>query len=168
MTGDPHLRALRRGRVAVLTVSDSRSLASDVSGSLAVELLEAAGHVVSHRGLVPDEPEVVRARIESWLADPACDGVVVTGGTGIAPRDRTYEAVSALIERRLDGFGELFRSLSFTEIGSAAILSRAVGGVARGRFVFSLPGSPNGVRLGLERLILPELGHLLGELERGV
>lgn len=167
MTGDPHLRAPRRGRVAVLTVSDSRSLANDVSGSLSVELLEAAGHAVSHRALVPDEPEIVRARIEAWLADPGCDGVVVNGGTGIAARDRTYEAVSALIERRLDGFGELFRSLSFAEIGSAAMMSRAVGGVARGRFVFSLPGSPKAVRLALERLIVPELGHLLGELGRG-
>ena len=167
MTGDPHRREPRRGRIAVLTVSDSRTIASDVSGSLTVELLEGAGHAVSHRDLVPDEPEIVRARIEAWLADPDCDGVVVNGGTGIAARDRTYEAVAALIERRLDGFGEIFRSLSWTEIGSAAMMSRAVGGVARGRFVFSVPGSPKAVRLALERLILPELEHLLGELGRG-
>jgi molybdenum cofactor biosynthesis protein B len=137
-----------------------------VSGSTARELVERAGHTVVDHAILPDEPDLVRARIDRWLDRPDCDVVVTTGGTGIAPRDRTYEAVSALLERHLDGFGELFRMLSWQEIGAPAMLSRAVGGIARGRAVFALPGSPAAVRLALERLILPELGHLVQLIER--
>ena len=161
---DPHRHAPRRAAVGVLTVSDSRTLDTDRSGGLCATLLEADGHRVRFRDLVRDEPGDVLERLTVWLADPGCDGVIVSGGTGIAPRDRTYEVVAGLLERRLDGFGELFRSLSYAEIGSAAMLSRAVGGISGGRFLFSLPGAPEAVRLAMERLILPELGHLLGLL----
>jgi molybdenum cofactor biosynthesis protein B len=129
-------------------------------------LLEEAGHRVFEQRILRDEPAEVRAAVEHWLRAPGCDGVLVSGGTGISPRDRTYEAVEALIEQTLDGFGELFRQLSFGEIGSAAMLSRAVGGVARGRVVFAMPGSTAAVTLAMSRLILPELGHLLAELRR--
>lgn len=147
-------------RVGVLTVSDTRTLETDGSGAEAAARLESGGHIVFARLVVPDEPETVRDTVSRWLDDPACDAVVTTGGTGIAPRDRTYEAVAALIDRRLDGFGELFRALSFDEVGSAAMLSRAVAGIARGKPLFALPGSTAAVRLAMERLVVPELGHL--------
>jgi len=156
----------RTGALALLTVSDSRDTSSDRSGALARELLEAAGHRLVDYAIVPDEPERVRGRIVAWLERDDCDGVIANGGTGISRRDRTFEAVVGLLDQRLDGFGELFRALSFAEIGSAAMLSRAVGGIARGKPVFALPGSTAAVRLALERLIVPELPHLFGELER--
>ncbi len=150
----------------MLPVSDSRTAETDTSGRTIAELLEGAGHRVFERRILPDDPSAVRTAVGGWLAAPGCDGVLVTGGTGITSRDRTHEALAALIERRLDGFGELFRRLSYDEIGSAAMLSRAVGGVAGGKLLFAMPGSTGAVRLALERLILPELGHLLAELER--
>ena len=161
-----HRPAEGPARLAVLTVSDTRTPATDVSGDLARTLLREAGHLPVASDVLPDDPGAVKARVEGWLADPGLDGVITTGGTGIAPRDRTYEALSGLLDRRLDGFGELFRMLSWQEVGSAAMLSRAVGGVARGKLLFCLPGSPGAVRLGLTRLVLPELAHLLGELRR--
>lgn len=151
-------------RVGVLTVSDTRALDTDASGAEAAVLLERAGHVVFARRVVPDDPSEVREAVRAWLDDPGCDAVVTTGGTGVAPRDRTYEALSELLDRRLDGFGELFRALSYAEIGSAAMLSRAVGGVARGKPLFALPGSTKAVRLAIEKLVGPELGHLAGLL----
>jgi len=153
-------------RLALLTVSDTRTPETDVSGATARRLIEQAGHHLVEYRIERDEPDRVRRTVEGWLARDDCDGVVVHGGTGVSRRDRTYEALSALLERRLDGFGELFRALSYEQVGSAAMLSRAVGGVARGKLLFSLPGSPAAVELGLGRLILPELGHLLGELAR--
>jgi len=153
-------------RFAVLTVSDTRTEADDRSGPAARRAIEAAGHRVVAAAIVRDEPDEVRARVDAWLARDDCDAVLVSGGTGVAPRDRTYEAVAGRLERRLDGFGELFRALSFEQVGSAAMLSRAVGGVAAGRPVFSVPGSPRAVELALERLILPEIGHLLDLLGR--
>lgn len=158
----PHVSA----GVALLTVSDSRTEATDRSGARAKALLLAAGHRVVDYAILPDEPEPVRRQVESWLKREDCDAVVSSGGTGISTRDRTYEALSALLDKRLDGFGELFRSLSFEQVGSAAMLSRAVGGVAAGRLLFALPGSTAAVELGLERLILPELSHLLAELRK--
>jgi len=116
--------------------------------------------------ILPDEADAISDCVAAWIGRADCDAIVVNGGTGIAQRDRTYEAVSALLDRRLDGFGELFRALSYEQVGSAAMLSRAVGGIARGKPVFSLPGSPGAVALALERLVLPELGHLLGELRK--
>jgi len=158
--------APRRLAVALLTISDSRTPATDASGDVMQRLVEAAGHALAIRGLLPDEPREVRAWIEARLAQGGCDAVVTSGGTGISGRDRTYEAVSGLLERRIDGFGELFRALSFRQVGSAAMLSRAVAGVARGSVIFCLPGSPQAVELALTELILPELRHLVSELRK--
>ena len=148
---------------AVLTVSDTRTLETDAGGALAEELLRGAGHPVAWRRVVRDEPgEIVRA-VSGALVEPGLRALVVTGGTGVAPRDVTPESVEPLMDRIVPGFGELFRALSFQEIGSAALLSRALAGLARGRVVFVVPGSRGAVRLALERLILPELGHLAAE-----
>jgi molybdenum cofactor biosynthesis protein B len=149
----------------VLTCSDSRAHADDVSGRALREGLEAAGHSVVGQTVVRDEPEQIRAAVEQGLAGGA-RAVLVTGGTGITRRDQTVEAVRPLLEKEIPGFGELFRMLSFQEIGSAAWLSRALAGTVRGALVFVLPGSPNAVRLALDRLILPELGHAVRELSR--
>jgi molybdenum cofactor biosynthesis protein B len=149
-----------------LTVSDTRTPEDDRSGQIARRLVEKAGHRVVDYRILPDEPEAISGCLATWLGREDCDAIVVNGGTGIAQRDRTYEAITALLDKRLDGFGELFRTLSYEQVGSAAMLSRAVGGIARGKPVFSLPGSPEAVALALERLVLPELGHLLGELRK--
>lgn len=149
----------------VLTCSDSRAHGDDVSGRALREGLEAAGHAVVGQTVVRDEPEAIRAAVERGLADGA-RAVLITGGTGITRRDQTVEAIRPLLDREIPGFGELFRMLSFQEIGSAAWLSRALAGTVRGALVFVLPGSPNAVRLALERLILPELGHAVRELSR--
>lgn len=150
----------------ILTVSDSKTPETDTSGSLIRELLEKAGHAVVGSAIVKDEPSEVRAVIRSQAADPGVQAIIMTGGTGITSRDSTFEAVEALLDKRLTGFGELFRFLSYQEIGPAAMLSRAQAGVSQGRIVFSLPGSPNACRLALEKLILPELGHLVREVNR--
>ena len=152
--------------LAILTVSDTRTPESDTSGREIRRLLEESGHRVVDYRILPDEPAEVRAAVEGWLSADGCDGVVVSGGTGISARDRTYEALTDLVEKRLDGFGELFRMLSYSEIASAAMLSRAMGGVVGRRVLFCLPGSTAAVRLGMEKLILPELGHLLNELHK--
>lgn len=161
-------RAPRRIHLALLTVSDTRGEAEDASGALARRLVESAGHEVFDYRVLADEPEAVREQVLQWLGQDRCDAVVVNGGTGISSRDRTYEALSALLEKRLDGFGELFRWLSYRRIGAAAMLSRAVAGIARGRAVFAVPGSPDAVELALGELILPEIGHLIGELRKDV
>ena len=148
----------------VLTVSDSRDQATDYSGALIKELLSANGHEVAGYALVRDEPAEITSVLRACLATRAIQVVIVSGGTGIAARDGTYEVVSALLEKKLDGFGEIFRFLSFQEIGSAAMLSRAVAGVVGGKAIFSLPGSRAAVDLALQRLILPELGHLAAQL----
>ena len=153
-------------RVFVLTVSDTRSEDTDTSGQLAKERITAAGHVVAGYRIVKDEPAQVAALVRSIAEDGSADVLISSGGTGVSRRDSTYEAVSGLLDKRLDGFGELFRMLSYQEIGSAAMLSRAVGGLHRGLVVFALPGSSKAVRLGLEKLILPELGHLVFEKAR--
>jgi len=152
--------------IAVLTVSDTRTSETDRSGPAAIRLLEEGGHRVFDYAILPDEVEQVRLRVEQWLGAEGCDGVVLNGGTGISVRDRTFEAVSELLDKTLDGFGELFRALFFEQIGAAAMLSRAVGGVARGKLLFALPGSTAAVELAMRRLIVPELGHLLGQLRR--
>lgn len=148
---------------AVLTVSDTRTLETDTGGALAEALLRGGGHPVPWRRVVRDDPGAIEAAVGAALLDPAVRALVVTGGTGVAPRDVTPESVEPLLDRQIPGFGELFRALSFQEIGSAALLSRATAGLARGRVVFVLPGSRGAVRLALERLILPELGHLAAE-----
>jgi molybdenum cofactor biosynthesis protein B len=150
----------------VLTVSDSKTPETDTSGGLIRELLAAAGHAVVAHAIVKDEPAEVTAQIRGGCQDPRVQALVLTGGTGIASRDATAEAVEALFDKRLPGFGELFRFLSYQEVGPAAMLSRAQAGVVQGRVLFSLPGSPNACRLAMERLILPELGHLIREIGR--
>ncbi len=156
---DQHrLAGLAPVRVAVVTVSDTRAMDTDESGALAARLLTEAGHDVIARVLVKDEPTEVRHIVERWLG--AAQVVITNGGTGLAARDSTFEAIDALLEKRLPGFGEMFRALSFTEIGAAAMLSRATAGTARGGVVIALPGSPDAVRLALTMIVLPELGHL--------
>jgi molybdenum cofactor biosynthesis protein B len=149
---------------ALLTVSDTRRPGTDRSGPWLRASLERAGHEVVAAAIAPDEPRAVRARLRSFARDRRVRAILITGGTGIAPRDRTYEAVAGLLEKRLDGFGELFRALSYREIGAAAMLSRAVAGTWRGRLLFVMPGSPAAVKLAVRRLIVPELGHATGLL----
>jgi molybdenum cofactor biosynthesis protein B len=158
--------APRSVRVFVVTASDTRGEAEDESGAFLRASLAAAGHALAGYRVVKDEPDAIRAALAD-AGTAGADAVIVNGGTGIAARDRTYEAVAALLEKRLDGFGELFRMLSFAEIGAAAMLSRAVAGVWGGRAVFSVPGSLPAVRLAWERLIGPELGHVVRELRKG-
>ena len=149
----------------MVTASDSRGEAEDTSGAYLKTALAAAGHVLAGYRIVRDEPDLVRSALAAAAAAGA-EAIIVNGGTGISGRDRTYEAVAGLLEKRLDGFGELFRMLSFQEIGSAAMLSRAVAGAWQGRAVFSVPGSTAAVRLAWERLIGPELGHVAFELAK--
>lgn len=151
-------------RCAVVTVSDTRTEASDASGRAIVELLEEAGHLVESKAIVRDEPEQVRTIVGAHLG--RLDAVITTGGTGIASRDTTCDALEQLLHKQLDGFGELFRALSYGEIGSAAMLSRATAGVAHGTVVFVLPGSEKAVRLAMTKLIVPELGHVVYELRK--
>jgi molybdenum cofactor biosynthesis protein B len=160
--------APRRVRVHSLTVSDTRTEETDEGGRLIRELVVGAGHELAGHALKKDDPEAVRAHIRAVAESGTADVLVSTGGTGISQRDSTYEAVSGLFAKRLDGFGELFRMLSYAEIGSSAMLSRAVAGLVQGSslVVFVLPGSPAAVRLAMEKLILPELSHLKFEARR--
>lgn len=158
-----HRDAPRSVSCAVITVSDTRTPETDSGGDLLAELLAGAGHAVARRCLVPDELEAIRGALREALEDASVRAVLLTGGTGVAPRDLTPEAVAPLLERTLPGFGELFRMLSYQEIGAAALLSRTLAGVSGGKLVCALPGSPGAIRLALERLLLPELGHLVGE-----
>lgn len=151
---------------AVLTVSDTRTEETDEGGRRIVEALEGAGHEVVARAIVRDEATAIEARLREWLRAGRVEVVVTTGGTGVSLRDTTVEAVERLLDKRLDGFGELFRMLSYREVGAAAMLSRAVAGLAGRAAVFALPGSPAAVRLALDELVLPELPHLLRELRR--
>lgn len=154
-------------RCAVLTVSDSRTLATDESGPLMAQLLETGGHVVVERALYSNDEAPLRAAIEALLQRDDVDAVLCTGGTGLGSRDRTVDVVRPLLERELPGFGELFRMLSYQEqIGPAAMLSRAVAGAARGKFVAVMPGSRAAVELAMTRLIVPELKHAIREIRR--
>ena len=152
--------------VHVITVSDTRTLDTDASGRAIVELLEGAGHRVAGRTLLRDEAEEVRAAVQYLASGALVDVVITTGGTGITARDGTFEAVDGLLTKRLPGFGELFRSLSYQQIGAAAMLSRATAGLVGQTVVIVLPGSQHAVRLALEELVLPELGHLVREARR--
>jgi len=151
---------------AVLTVSDSRTVADDKSGKLIAELLGAAGHAVLLHQIVPDAAETIRFAVLRALARADVDALIATGGTGVSPRDVTPDTLEPLFEKRLAGFGELFRSLSYAEIGAAALLSRATAGTLSGKVVYVMPGSTGAVRLGMEKLILPELAHIVGQLRR--
>lgn len=150
----------------VITVSDTRTEETDTGGRAVVELLSAAGHEVVGHTIVKDDPEQLRDAIGRQLANPAVQAIITTGGTGITSRDCTYEAVTAMLWKRLDGFGELFRMLSYEQIGAAAMMSRAVAGTIAGRIVVSLPGSEAAVRLAVDKLLAPELGHLVREAGR--
>lgn len=151
---------------AVITVSDTRTLDDDRSGAKIVELLEGAGHRVAARRIVKDEPTQVSALVRELAADAGIDAILLTGGTGIAARDQTPEAVRGLLTRELPGFGEIFRVLSFHEIGAAAMLSRALGGVVGDTIVLLMPGSTPAVRLAMEKLVLPEIAHLVEHARR--
>jgi molybdenum cofactor biosynthesis protein B len=153
-------------RIAVLTISDTRTESTDTSGALIVELAEAAGHRVVERSIVPDEPDWMRPLLESYRDRGDLHAALLTGGTGISPRDQTFETVSALLSKPLPGFGELFRMLSFAEIGPACILSRAVGGLMGDLVVLVMPGSRAGVQLAMTRIILPELPHLVHQARK--
>lgn len=152
-------------RIAVVTVSDTRTPETDVNGKYLRERIEAAGHTVHSSRIVRDEPDQVAAALDE-LAGAGARLILFNGGTGVSRRDRTYDALEGRLEKTLSGFGELFRMLSYEQVGAAAMLSRATAGVYRGALVFSTPGSPAAVRLAWEKLIEPELGHLAWEVGR--
>ncbi|MEC4812635.1 MAG: MogA/MoaB family molybdenum cofactor biosynthesis protein [Scytonema sp. PMC 1069.18] len=151
---------------AVVTVSDTRTKETDKSGQLIQELLCNANHTIGAYTIVKDEPTQIRQQIEQLVKHPNIDVLIFNGGTGIAPRDTTYDAIEILLEKTLPGFGEIFRYLSYQEIGSRAIASRAVAGVYQQKLLFSLPGSSNAVRLAMEKLIIPELVHLVNQVKK--
>lgn len=159
--------APKRVTCMVITVSDTRTEETDKSGELMKQLLEEAGHRTALYRLVPDEPEEIKKAIHEGLAHKSVEVILLNGGTGISPRDTTYETVASLLEKEMPGFGELFRYLSYVEdIGSAAMLSRAVAGTIQGKAIFSTPGSRGAVKLAMTKLILPELGHVVRELNK--
>jgi molybdenum cofactor biosynthesis protein B len=151
---------------AIVTVSDTRTPETDTSGALIRERLESAGHAVIDYRIVRDEPAEIGPALDELVVQTHCDAVIFNGGTGIARRDTTFDVIDARLEKRIDGFGELFRYLSYTEIGSAAMMSRATAGVYRGTIVLLTPGSSNAVRLAMDKLILPELTHMVYEIRK--
>ena len=150
----------------MITCSDTRTAASDTSGYRIMHMLRDAGHTVVFYQLVKDEPSKIKAAIKKAVANKKVQAIIINGGTGIAKRDSTFEAIEGLLEKKLDGFGEVFRYLTYQEIGSPAIMTRATAGTYKGRIIFSTPGSENAVRLAMEKLILPELGHILQQLSK--
>ena len=159
-------QAPRTVRCFVLTVSDTRTEDTDTGGRAVADLLVSAGHIVISRSIVKDDATRVRRAVETQLETDEVDVIITTGGTGITSRDSTYEAVDALLEKRLDGFGELFRMLSYEQVGAAAMMSRATAGLVRGRIVIALPGSEAAVRLAMEKLVVPELGHMVQQARK--
>ena len=155
-----------RVRVAVLTISDTRTPETDTGGNVIVDSMQKAGHEIVYREIVKDDAPRIKKILEEFLADAAVDAVITTGGTGISARDATYEVVAQMLDKKLDGFGELFRVLSYEEVGAAAILSRAIAGAAGLKFVACLPGSTNAVRLAMEKLLVPEIPHIVFELRK--
>lgn len=149
---------------AVITVSDTRTPATDQSGQVIQTLMESEGHRLVDYQILPDEPDQIRVRVLELCQRSPLDLVILNGGTGIAPRDTTYDAIAGLLEKTLPGFGELFRWLSYQEIGSRAIASRAIAGTCQGKLIFSLPGSSNAVRLAMTALLLPEISHLVKQM----
>ena len=150
----------------VITCSDTRTTETDTSGSRIMHMLKEAGHSVVAYHLVKDEPAKIKAKIKSAVADKKVQAIIINGGTGISTRDSTFEVIDTMLEKRLVGFGEIFRYLTYQDIGSPAIMSRATAGIIKGRVLFSTPGSENAVKLAMEKLILPELGHLLQQLRK--
>lgn len=153
-------------RAAVITISDTRTRDTDKSGALIIQRLESAGHRVIRYEILPDEPDQIRELVASLATSGEIQVVLTNGGTGIAPRDGTFEAISGLLTKQLPGFGEIFRMLSWDEVGPAAMLSRAIGGLIGQTLVFSMPGSSNAVALAMDKLIVPELAHLVWEMNR--
>ncbi|MEJ1096862.1 MULTISPECIES: molybdenum cofactor biosynthesis protein B [unclassified Pseudoxanthomonas] len=152
-----HSSALIPLSLCVLTVSDTRTLQEDRSGDYLVEALTGAGHRLAGRALLPDDRYRMRAQVSQWIADPEVDGILVTGGTGFTGRDSTPEAVRPLLDKEMPGFGELFRQISFEEIGTSSLQSRAFAGLANQTFVFCLPGSTSACRTGWEKIIRAQL-----------
>ena len=150
----------------VLTISDTRTNDTDSGGRTIVDLLTDKGHDVVGKTIIPDDPERVREAVQAQLANDVVQAILTTGGTGISSRDQTYEAISGILDKRFDGFGELFRALSYAEVGTAAMLTRALAGTACRKIIISIPGSENAVRLAMTKLVLPELGHLVSEVSR--
>lgn len=168
MTATPHPDTAELAvSCAVITVSDTRTPDTDRSGQLMQALLQQAGHRVGFYTIVPDDPAQIQTQLRQLSLQPDLDVVLLNGGTGIAPRDTTYDAIETLLEKTLPGFGELFRGLSYAEIGSRAMASRAVAGIFHAKLIFSTPGSSNAVQLAMEKLILPELRHLVTQLRQG-
>lgn len=152
--------------LAIVTVSDTRTPETDVNRQYIEQRMTELGHVVAAYRLIKDEPDQVAAALDELAALPDVRIILFNGGTGISPRDTTYDVISRLLEKTLPGFGELFRMVSYQEVGAAAMLSRATAGVYKRTLVFSMPGSPNAVEVALEKLILPELNHLAWEVVR--
>ena len=153
-------------RCAVLTISDTRTTDDDTSGGLIRDMLRLTGHNIADYQIVADEPTVIQRILTEWIATEDIQVILTNGGTGISTRDTTYDAIASLLEKRIDGFGELFRMLSWQEVGSAAMLSRAVAGVAGNTLIVAMPGSTPAVRLAMSKLIVPELGHLVYEINK--
>ncbi|MBX7213784.1 MAG: MogA/MoaB family molybdenum cofactor biosynthesis protein [Thermoflexales bacterium] len=160
--------AARQGqiRVAIVTVSDTRTRANDSGGDLIENRIVAAGHAVAFREIVRDEPDQIGSLLDRIIDTTDARLILFTGGTGIAPRDTTYDVIAQRLEKPMPGFGELFRALSYVEVGAAAMLSRATAGVYRKRLIFSMPGSPNAVQVAMDKLIIPEIDHLAWEVVR--
>lgn len=150
----------------VITCSDTRTPETDGSGQLLMRMLKDAGHTVVAYYIIKDEPGQILFRINQGIANGVAQAIIVNGGTGISSRDSTFEAIDRMLEKRLDGFGEIFRYLTYQEIGSAAIMTRAIAGVVKGRVIFSIPGSEHAVKLAMETLILPELPHVIQQLSK--
>ena len=150
----------------VITCSDTRTPETDTSGQLIHQLLDQRHHRIARYEIIKDEPSEIQKLLREAASDDSIETVIINGGTGISRRDATFEAIDALIEKRLDGFGEIFRYLSYNEIGSPAMLSRATAGLYQGKVIFSLPGSRGAVQLAMEELILPEIGHIVGEMRK--
>lgn len=165
-TDEHRAEAPRSVNCAVLTVSDTRTRQDDHSGQLVRQHLDWRGHTIAAYEIVPDDAPAITEVLGRWIADDGIQAIITNGGTGIAGRDVTYDAITGLIEKRLDGFGEIFRMLSFSEIGAAAMLSRAVAGVSNNTALFATPGSSNAVRLAMEKLIGPEIAHVVHEITK--
>ena len=153
--------------IAVVTFSDTRTAADDRGGDYVAETCAAAGHRVLHRELVREDDVAIESAVRAAAAAEGVELVLTTGGTGIAPRDRTFDVLRRVLDSEIPGFGELFRWLSYAEVGSATILSRAVGGVLEGRVVLAMPGSTKALRLAMEAIVLPEAGHLISQVRKG-
>ncbi len=168
MTAEEHkAKSVKTVKCYVVTVSDTRNVSTDQSGQLIKELLTSGGHKVLGYRIVKDDPTEVENLLRQVLSCDDLEAILLTGGTGISPRDGTYEVVSCLLDKQISGFGEIFRFLSYQDIGSSAVMSRAQAGVAAGKVVISLPGSRGAVDLGMRQLVLPELGHMVSQV-RGI